>query len=165
MTRKRPRKRKVVDPLKDSSLLEVAYYIESNMTTPTKLDSRIRSFCKELSPSNHPVFLICHPRPWSRVNYCNFNVDKVKELEGGETVLGYRIWYVENLYIEAERHAVWKRSDGELEDVSFSSDGEESKLFLEDPEMKSIYTKTLLRPRKGFHPKVDVIVRHKDSDD
>jgi hypothetical protein len=78
-----------------------------------------------------PFFVDCEPELWSRQSMCNINVREYIKLHGGRIQCGYRIWYNGHDYIEAERHAIW--TDGSARrDVSFSSDGEVSVLFLPD---------------------------------
>jgi hypothetical protein len=56
-------------------------------------------------------------------------------LHGGEMVCGYRIWFNDPSYIEAERHAIWHNA-GVYKDVSFSADGEQKFLFVADQNNK-----------------------------
>ncbi|APO98907.1 hypothetical protein BJD13_07325 [Xanthomonas perforans] len=62
------------------------------------------------------------------------NVDKFISANSGEKVIGYKIWYLPESYIEAERHAIL-RCDGELRDLTFNADGETSILFVPDAQM------------------------------
>lgn len=50
-----------------------------------------------------PIFLDCKPEAWSRQSCCEMNVARYIEDHGGRMICGYRIWYNEPLYIEAER--------------------------------------------------------------
>ena len=77
------------------------------LTTPLKIDKKVMQFCRKISPNESPIFLENQPLSWSRLNYCNKNVEKMIQLSNGSMVLGYKIWYVPEIYIEAERHAIW----------------------------------------------------------
>ena len=153
--------KKAKNPLKKLSLEEVEQYIfdHRRLTTPTAIDKNVLQFCKRLSPNHRPVFLDVQTLSWSRLNFCNKNVEKMIKLSGGDMVLGYRIWYAESLYIEAERHAVWKNPKGQLIDISFSVDGEERILFLPAPNLSTVLTSTMTNPRDAFHPKVASLVK------
>lgn len=100
------------------------------LTTPRELDANVVSFASELSESP-PIFIDGKPEPWSRRDCCDMNVKKYIETHGGSALCGYRIWYSEPDYIEAERHMVW--TDGEsIRDVSFVASGEETTVFVPD---------------------------------
>jgi hypothetical protein len=156
MTRKRSKTKHlpVSDPLLHIPDEELDIYITSSLTTPPDMDRQVSQFCKKLSPKANPVFLIVQPPDWSRLNYCNKNVERIIELHGGSIVLGYKIWYVPSLYIEAERHAVWLSPKGELMDITFNKDGETKILFLPVPKLTTVSVKAETKPREGFHPRV-----------
>lgn len=145
-----------IDPLLTITDENLAAYIlnKENLTTPVIIDKNVKRFCKEISPIEEPIFLIIEPQSWSRLNYCNKNVERMIQLHGGEMVLGYKIWYVPCLYIEAERHAVWRNTDGELVDITFNIDGETKILFLPAPALKTIIAHAYTKPRAAFHPRV-----------
>jgi hypothetical protein len=81
------------------------------------------------------------------------------QLHGGSMVLGYKIWYVPSLYIEAERHAVWHNPEGELVDITFNKDGEAKVLFLLVPTLKAIPAHAYTKPRETFHPRVEKFIK------
>jgi len=159
--RNRPRKKPATsDPLEGLSISGVARYIldPKHLTTPVSIDPNVRNFCRRLSPQQ-PVYLEPSPQPWSRLNFCDRNVQKMIQLNGGEAILGYRIWYVKDIYIEAERHAVWGDSGGQLTDLSFYPDGERRILFLPVARLTTVKEETLGRPRAAFHPKAREFVK------
>lgn len=118
-----------------------------NLTTPETIDDHIAEFCKSISPFV-PFFVDVEPEPWSRQSCCDLNVKKYIEENGGEMVCGYKIWYVKDTYIEAERHALWRREDL-YKEITFNVDGEESILFL--PDIPSKQGSLELGPRKIRH--------------
>jgi hypothetical protein len=156
MTRKRPRNKhkSTFDPLLHISDEEIPLYITTSLTTPSEIDKFVSQFCKKLSPKENPVFLDVQPPSWSRLNYCDKNVEKMKELNNGSIVLGYKIWYVPSLYIEAERHAVWLSPEGTLTDMTFNKDGETKVLFLPAPKLTTVSVRAETKPREAFHPRV-----------
>lgn len=133
---------------------ELPIYITTSLTTPSEIDKYVSQFCKRLSPKETCVFLDVQPQNWSRLNYCNKNVDKMKELYGGSMILGYKIWYVPSLYIEAERHAVWLSPENELVDITFNKDGETKILFVPAPQLTTVSARAETKPREGFHPRI-----------
>jgi len=102
----------------------------SRLTTPREINKDILDFCATISDCA-PVFVESRPELWSRQACCEQNVHEYIRLHGGEIVCGYRIWYHEPNYIEAERHAIW-RSGEEVRDVTFGADGEARFLFIAD---------------------------------
>lgn len=100
------------------------------LTTPKKIDNNIREFCKKIS-NFEPFFIKIEPESWSRQSCCDLNVKEYIKKNRGQIICGYKIWYNEPKYIEAERHAIWYK-DGQYKDITFNSDGEEKILFLPD---------------------------------
>lgn len=104
------------------------------LTTPKEINSDIQEFCSQIS-SHAPLFIPVTPEPWSRQSCCDLNVKEYIKLNGGEIVCGYKIWYHEPIYIEAERHAVWQKN-GEYKEITFNCDGEDKILFIPDTKDK-----------------------------
>lgn len=100
------------------------------LTTPKAVNSDILKFCSTVSEST-PFYITSEPEPWSRQQCCDRNVREYIALHGGEIVCGYRIWFNDPSYLEAERHAIWHNA-GVYKDVSFSPDGEQRFLFVAD---------------------------------
>lgn len=118
------------------------------LTTPREINDDIISFCSTVSDAV-PVYISAEPEAWSRQGCCDMNVKEYIALHGGEVVCGYRIWYNEPRYIEAERHAIWRNKDVH-KDVSFSPDGEQRFLFIADrPDRQASLDDNLRRIRWG----------------
>lgn len=100
------------------------------LTTPRKINKDLLDFCATISDFP-PFFVESKPEPWSRQACCERNVLEYIKLHGGEILCGYRIWYNEPNYIEAERHAIWQKGE-EVRDVTFGADGEARFLFIPD---------------------------------
>lgn len=110
----------------------------ARLTTPKNIDQNITEFCKKHC-GNVPFYINVKPELWSRQSCCDLNVKEYIKHNGGEIICGFKIWYNEPHYIEAERHAVWLK-DGEYLDVTFNADGEDKILFVVD---KPEFTKSL----------------------
>ena len=118
----------------------------SRLTTPREINKDILDFCASISDFA-PFFVESQPEPWSRQACCERNVHEYIRLHGGEIVCGYRIWYNEPSYIEAERHAVWCHGE-EIRDLTFGADGEARFLFVPDiPSRQSRLDDNALRIR------------------
>ncbi|WP_343743273.1 hypothetical protein [Herbaspirillum huttiense] len=101
------------------------------LTTPAEINADLIQFSTDHISSYDPFFITSEPELWARQSCCERNVLEYMKRNGGELVCGYKLWYNPPNYIEAERHAVW-RKDGLYKDVSFSSDGEKMCLFVPD---------------------------------
>lgn len=102
----------------------------NNLGTPDQVNELISNFAQEISPLE-PFFIECTPEQWSRTLCCNLNVNNYISQHEGEMLSGYIIWYNGKNYVEAERHAIWKKNDI-VRDVSFVQSGETKILFLPD---------------------------------
>lgn len=74
--------------------------------------------------------------PSSAQSMCFLNVMDAVRRHGGEMLEGWVIWVWKGAFIEAEHHAVWRTTQGELFDVTVKPDGEGEILFLPDPKAK-----------------------------
>lgn len=81
------------------------------------------------------------------------------QIYGGKMVLGYKIWYIKSLYIEAERHSVWKNLENKLVDITFNKSGEERILFLPNPNLKTVVAEGFTKPRMAFTSRVEKAIR------
>ena len=90
----------------------------------------------KLSLTSLPILLDTIPGADDEVRACFINVDKRVKSEGGETVFGWQFW--EHPYmIQAEFHAVWRKPDGSLVDITPKDDDHIRRiLFVEDPVRK-----------------------------
>jgi len=97
------------------------------------------SFCtltpsfQKLSPDLTPIKISIEPPHWAKELDCVDIVRRLVKEEGGECVLGWALWEWPNVIVEGEFHAVWKKPDGSLLDVTPRTDGDDFVLFLPDP--------------------------------
>lgn len=133
----------------------------NKLTYPKSINDDLVKFCKNIR--DEPSFFIdITPEPWSRQSCCDSNVEEYIRLNGGEIVCGYKIWYHEPIYIEAERHAVWHK-DGEYRDISFNADGEDKILFVPDkPEMRATLESNNGRIRWGKNTKTRTLIEYQE---
>lgn len=120
----------------------------NGLTTPVQIDTKVRDFCKSISRVM-PIFIDVTPEPWCRQSCCEMNVEKLIEDIGGEKIFGYKIWYLQKSYIEAERHVVHK-IDGVFRDPTFNTDGEDRILFVADDDQEIGYWGRPMKIRRGF---------------
>ncbi|MFT5622257.1 MAG: hypothetical protein ACI9FZ_000177 [Bacteroidia bacterium] len=120
------------------------------LTTPKRITENLKSFASELVQDQEPSFLAVTPKPWSRMNCCDLNVRKIIQDEGGEEILGYKIWGIDDVYFEAIPHVVWKKTDGEIVDITFNPDGEMKIVFVEAPELQTVRDETMGDKKRGI---------------
>ena len=101
-------------------------------TTPSELSESILNFCRELDPTQIPVFLSIQPDQKAIKAECFSNVREHIKRHGGSMQLGWIIWETAGIMLEANFHAVWRSSEGELLDVTPQVDDEIRILFLPD---------------------------------
>lgn len=81
--------------------------------------SNVREFCVSICADHMPRQIGYLPSPNAVPNECIENVRKMVERRGGSQVLGWAIWEVPGVFLEAEFHAVWQRpEDGSLLDLN-----------------------------------------------
>ena len=118
------------------------------LTTPEKIDQKVASFCRRLS-NESPFYVNVEPELWSRQSTCEMNVQKLIEQIGGSKAIGYKIWYIKNKYIEAERHVIHSQ-EGVYRDPTFNTDGEMTVLFVPDSNPATLYDARPMKVREGL---------------
>lgn len=132
---------------------------KGELTTPPTIDQDVSSFCVYLRSSQLPIYIPVQPYSWSRVNCCDLNVRKAVNESGGVPVFGFRIWSIPKLYIEADLHCIWQKSDGMLVDITPNIDGENRTLFLPEPKLKTVRLRFKGdKPRLALHPSLQAAV-------
>ena len=99
---------------------------------PKALFPHVLEFCKTIS-NNEPVYVPIRPEGHALLNECFPNVEEMVKKCGGKSVIGWQIWELYGIMIEAEFHAVWLSPKNELIDITPKSLPLDRILFLEDP--------------------------------
>jgi hypothetical protein len=100
---------------------------------PSQIDDATLAFCATISP-HAPFYVPVDPAPDTRVAYCFDNSEQQAARHGGEAAYGWAIWRWPGRWFEAEHHAVWRRPDGSLLDVTPQAGDPPRILFLPDPD-------------------------------
>jgi hypothetical protein len=109
---------------------------------PTAESRFVARLCAELNLYSTPIVLNVMPSPNDQVSECFHNVQRRVEQEGGKSVLGWQFWE-SPFMIQAEFHAVWRKADGSLVDITPKDDkGIHQILFVEDKVRKYDGTQT-----------------------
>jgi hypothetical protein len=81
-------------------------------------DTHVKEFCAEISPHRKPLTVRCAPQNQSPYNECFGLVDEKITESGGKQIIGWAIWEKTGVFIEAEFHAVWETTEGNLLDLN-----------------------------------------------
>lgn len=100
--------------------------------TPVCESNSVKALLKFMNKSEIPVYVKSKPNQNIIQNECFPIVDEYILINGGERIIGWALWELPDLYIEAEFHAIWKSPDGELIDLNPRSLKTENILFLQD---------------------------------
>lgn len=91
------------------------------------------TLCEELVPGAAPQVVELRPTPGAPPNECFPLVSARVREDRGALVCGWSIWEYPTLFVEAEFHAVWKKPDGSLLDITLKNHAFNHILFLIDP--------------------------------
>jgi len=99
---------------------------------PEKIDHRIASLVEEIGVSEKPLYIDVTPEPYAEVKECFSAVNRKVSRDGGNCQLGWQVWQIPDIMIEAEFHAVWKSPQGTLVDITPKSKPISRILFIPD---------------------------------
>ncbi len=102
--------------------------------TPEVICSDVEKLIEKLNCNTELVYVDCYPEGGEMSN-CFPIVEKRIQKSGGSQVLGWAIWKI-NVLVQAEFHAVWKTSEGDLMDISPRVGYFKRILFVPDPKAK-----------------------------
>lgn len=86
--------------------------------TPAELSPALASLCQELVPCSKPFHVNVAPLRNAPVNECFPLVEAHAEQHGGTRLLGWALWEMPGLFVEAEFHAIWCSPSGEYVDIA-----------------------------------------------
>jgi hypothetical protein len=84
-------------------------------------------------PPNTAIVVPYEAMDGARAQYCFQNVRDVVAKIGGQIVNGWLVWQHDNIFVEAEHHAVWRKPTGEVVCITPQTPPEESITFIPDP--------------------------------
>lgn len=100
--------------------------------TPVVESHSVKALLKFMNKSGTPIYVKSSPNPNLIENECFSIVENYILSHGGEIVIGWALWELPSLYIEAEFHAIWKSPNGEFIDLNSRALKTENILFLAD---------------------------------
>lgn len=105
--------------------------------TPAELSPSLASLCEHLVPRTAPFYVDVAPLRNAPANECFPIVEAHAEQHGGNRVLGWSLWEMPGLFVEAEFHAVWRSSSGDYVDLTPKARSTARILFL--PSVDAVY--------------------------
>jgi hypothetical protein len=124
--------------------------------TPAEITPALLSFASNISTGALSLITI-KPRRSSRPLFCYENVEAAVTEQGGELVVGWKIWECRH-WIKAVHHAAWRSPDGHLIDIS-PEKGERLTLFLVDdrPRPRPV-PPVIVATNPAFVPAVEALI-------
>jgi hypothetical protein len=105
--------------------------------TPAELGPTLTSLCKHLIPHIAPFYVDVAPLRDAPANECFPLVEAHVGKHGGTRVLGWALWEMPGLFVEAEFHAVWRSPSGDYLDLAPKARPSARVLFL--PSVDAVY--------------------------
>lgn len=110
--------------------------IFSKPVTPADVGASLRTLIEELVPSGQPVYVDVAPLKNASANDCFVHVPERVQAEGGSQVLGWSLWELPGVFVEAEAHSVWLSPSGQYLDIAPKNSETARVLFLRDPALR-----------------------------
>lgn len=102
--------------------------------TPAELSQELTALCQRIVPNgSSPTYVDARPLRGAPSKECFPIVDEYVQSHGGSSVIGWSLWELPTLFIEAEFHAVWQSPDGALLDIAPKAEPTDRIFFLSDP--------------------------------
>jgi len=89
--------------------------------------------CRKIGGLDEPVSVDVSSRTDSGRDDCFIDVRRQVDEHGGSIQHGWTIWEWPGISAKGEFHAVWRKPDGQLLDVTQKKDGESRIVFAPDP--------------------------------
>jgi len=100
--------------------------------TPAEVSTDLHELISQLAPDSEVVYVEVVPLEGALIDHCFQLVDKYVEMHGGQVVVGWSLWELPTLFLEAEFHCVWRNPEGRLLDISPKKSVTAKILFLKD---------------------------------
>jgi hypothetical protein len=101
--------------------------------TPAEMSGPLTGLCKSIVPDATPLYIDVRPLNGALPDECFPLVENQVATYGGDLVVGWTLWELPTLFVEAEFHAVWHPPAGELIDIAPKKSPTRRIFFLKDP--------------------------------
>jgi hypothetical protein len=103
---------------------------------PEIIDDKVLRLAKKLGCEDDPLFINVITEPYAISRECFASVEEKIRRSQGSLQLGWQIWEMPGVFIEAEFHAVWRSPDGILIDIKPKTEKVKKILFIPDTKAK-----------------------------
>lgn len=103
--------------------------------TPILESQSVSMISEKINSQYIPEYINVFPMKNAPIQECFDIVEKHIQINGGKRVLGWVLWELPGLFIEAEFHAIWESPTGELKDLTPRPSPTKRILFIRDPSM------------------------------
>ena len=101
--------------------------------TPAGMSGPLTALCKSIVPDRTPLYINVRPLNGAQPDECFPLVQNQVATYGGYLIVGWTLWELPAIFVEAEFHAVWRSPTGEFVDITPKKSPTSRILFLEDP--------------------------------
>jgi len=106
------------------------------LATPDISREDVQAFCQDHFLAGLPRYVLVQVANWALPAECFPNVATMVKKKGGKLVLGWHLWEIPGLLLEAEYHCVWEKPSGILVDITPQRPGYEEERILFVPRRK-----------------------------
>lgn len=106
--------------------------------TPAEVTTDLKKLCSKIAKDQMPLYIDVHPADGAISNECFTLVEAAIEKNGGHSLLGWTLWELPGVFLEAEFHSIWIKPTGEMTDITPKKRPVSKILFL--PDNQAIYT-------------------------
>lgn len=107
-----------------------------NLPIVPKIDSLpVKNLLNQLKLTGIPIHVNCHLELDADYDECFINVSKKVLSNGGRAIIGWAIWELPKIIIEAQFHSIWESPEGKFVDITPRKGNFDKVLFIEDPNL------------------------------
>jgi hypothetical protein len=104
--------------------------------TLAEVSATLKGLIEELVPGGNAIYVAVEPAEGAPPNECFPLVEGHAKKFGGRALVGWTLWELPSLFVEAEFHSVWEKPNGGLVDITPKQRETQQVFFLNDPYLK-----------------------------
>jgi hypothetical protein len=103
---------------------------------PETIDKNVQRLAQKVGSEENPLYIEVITESYAIKNECIAAVEEKIKRDNGSRQLGWQIWEMPGVFIEAEFHAVWMSPNGTLIDIKPKTEQIKKILFIPDSKVK-----------------------------